>query len=145
VTNAIVDTSAIPAIVDEAYQEHLRIAEIIADRSVALVLSPLVVAEAEYMLYSRLGADAARRFASDIASEAYELAEWTAADHAAALEIMDQLGGPGDYIGVTNAANVVIADHYRTTDLLTLDQRQFRKLRPLWGAEYFTLLPYDHQ
>jgi uncharacterized protein len=95
--------------------------------------------------YQRDPGDLPRRFASDIASEAYELAEWTAADHAAALEIMDQLGGPRDYIGVTDAANVVITDHYRTTDLLTLDQRHFRTLRPLWDAEYFTLLTYDHQ
>jgi hypothetical protein len=29
------------------------------------------------------------------------------------------------------------------TRLLTLDQRHFRRLRPLWGADHFTLLPYD--
>jgi predicted nucleic acid-binding protein len=65
VTTVIVDTSAIPAIFDEAYQEHPRI-EIIADHSVALVLSPLVVTEADDMLYSRLGADAATRAAGKV-------------------------------------------------------------------------------
>jgi predicted nucleic acid-binding protein len=46
-------------------------------------------------------------------------------------------------VGVTDAVNVVLADRYRTTRLLTLDQRHFRRLRPLWGADYITLLPYD--
>jgi predicted nucleic acid-binding protein len=143
VTNIIVDTSAILALFDEAYPEHALIAELATGDSASLVVSPLVVAEADYMLFSRLGAAAARRFASDIASEAYELAEWNAADHATAVGVMDRFSDPRDYIGVTDAANVVLADHYRTTDLLTLDQRHFRKLRPLWGADHFILLPYD--
>jgi hypothetical protein len=40
-------------------------------------------------------------------------------------------------------SNVVLADRYRTTRLLTLDQRHLRVLRPLWGANAFTLLPFD--
>ena len=143
-TNVIVDTSAILALFDEAYPEHSQIAELATGGSASLVVSPLVVAEADYMLFSRLGDAAARRFANDIASEAYELAEWNAADHAIAVGVMDRFSEPRDYIGVTDAANVVLSDRYRTTDLLTLDQRHFRKLRPLWGADHFTLLPYDH-
>jgi hypothetical protein len=38
----------------------------------------MVIAEADYMLASRLGPRAACRFAADIASEAYDLAEWGA-------------------------------------------------------------------
>ena len=142
-TALIVDTSAILAIFDEAYREHQQIAEIIEETTASLVVSPLVVAETDYMLQSRLGTAAARRFAGDVASEAYELAEWRAADHATALTVMDRYGDQNDYIGVADAANVVLADTYRTTRLLTLDQRHFRALRPLWGADYFTILPYD--
>jgi predicted nucleic acid-binding protein len=47
------------------------------------------------------------------------------------------------YIGVADASNVVLADRHRTTRVLTLDQRHFRQLRPLWGADHFVLLPYD--
>jgi uncharacterized protein len=143
VTAIIVDTSAILAIFDEAYAEHSQIAKIIEQAPAPLVVSPLVVAEADDMLLSRLGSAAARRFAGDIASEAYELAEWSAADHAEALRVIDRYADPGDYLGVADAANVVLADTYRTTRLLTLDQRHFRVLRPLWGADYFIILPYD--
>ena len=78
-----------------------------------------------------------------MAAEAYELPEWTAADHAAALDVINQNSDDSNYIAITDAANVVLADRYRTTHLLTLDQRHFRQLRPLWGANHFTLLPYD--
>jgi uncharacterized protein len=139
----VVDTSAILASLDEAYAEHEAIAAILASETGPLVISPMVVAEADYMLYTRLGAAAARRFAADVAAEAYELAEWAADDHAVVLDVINRSSDDSNYIGVTDGANVVLADRYRTTRLLTLDQRHFGRLRPLWGADYFTLLPYD--
>lgn len=142
-TAIIVDTSAILAIFDEAYAEHQAIAKVVEDSSALLVVSPMVVAEADYMLASRLGPRAARMFASDMVSEAYELPEWSVADHAAALSVIERQGDDSDYLGIADASNVVLADRHRTTTILTLDQRHFRRLRPLWGADYFTLLPYD--
>lgn len=140
-TAIIVDTSAVLASLDEAYAEHAAIAAVLAKHDGPLIVSPMVVAEADYMLHSRLGPAAARRFAADVAAEAYELPEWTAVDHAAALDVITRYSD--DYIGVADASNVVLADRYRTTRLLTLDQRHFRKLRPLWGADHFALLPFD--
>jgi uncharacterized protein len=142
-TALVVDTSAILASLDEAYAEHEAIAAILATETGPLVISPMVVAEADYMLYTGLGAAAARRFAADVAAEAYELPEWAADDHATALDVINRTSDDINYIGVTDAANVVLADRYRTTRMLTLDQRHFRRLRPLWGADYFTLLPHD--
>jgi predicted nucleic acid-binding protein len=78
-----------------------------------------------------------------VAVEAYELAEWTAADQAVALDAINRNSDDSNYIGIADASNVILADRYRTTRLLTLDQRHFRRLRPLWGADHFTLLPYD--
>ncbi len=142
-TAIIVDTSAILAIFDEAYTEHRAIAKVVADTSTLLVVSPMVVAEADYMLAARLGPRAARQFAGDVVSEAYDLAEWSSADHADALSVIERQGDDGDYLGIADASNVVLADRHRTTTILTLDQRHFRRLRPLWGADHFTLLPYD--
>lgn len=140
---AIVDTSAILALFDQDYAEHAALARIIASAEWVPVVSPFIVAETDYMLYSRLGAEAAQRFALDVATGAYELAEWTAEDHAAALGITRKFGRGKDYIGIADASNVVVADHFRTTTLLTLDQRHFRTLEPLWGAAAFRILPYD--
>lgn len=140
---AIVDTSAILALFDETYAEHAALAMFVAATDGPLVVSPMIVAEADYMLQTRLGIDAARQFAADVAAEAYELAEWTSSDHASAITVIDRFSGDKDYIGVADASNVVLADRHRTTTVLTLDQRHFRNLRPLWGAPHFTLLPYD--
>ncbi|MFI6775941.1 PIN domain-containing protein [Nocardia sp. NPDC050412] len=142
-TAFIVDTSAVLAAFDEAYPEQPAIARILEEADDLLVVSPLIVAEADYMLSSRLGADAARAFGQDVVTGAYELAEWTAEDHAVALAITRKFDGPKDYIGIADASNVVLADRYRTTSIVTLDQRHFRQLRPLWGSDHFTLLPYD--
>jgi predicted nucleic acid-binding protein len=143
VTAIVIDTSAILAIFDESYAEHPAIARILEKTEDVLVISPLVAAEADYMLASRLGPRAARWFAADIASEAYDLAEWTSSDHAAALAVIGRQGDDSDYPGIADASNVVLADRHRTTTILTLDQRHFRRLRPLWGAGHFTVLPYD--
>lgn len=137
----IVDTSAILAVFDESYAEHQALKRIIEESDDRLVLSPMIVAEADYMLYSRLGSRAARDFATDVASGAYELSAWTANHHASALAVTAKYHG--DYIGVADASNVVIADRERTNRIMTLDQRHFRTLSPLWGFEHFTLLPYD--
>jgi predicted nucleic acid-binding protein len=142
-TAIIVDTSAVIASLDEAYAEHKAIAALVAAGDGPLVVSPMVAAESDYMLFSRLGAAAARQFAADVAAEAYELPEWTASDHAAALDVINRNSDDADYLGIADAANVVLADRFRTTRLLTLDQRHFRRLRPLWGADHFSLLPYD--
>ncbi len=43
---------------------------------------------------------------------------------------------------MADASVAVIAAKARTTNLLTLDERHFRCIRPLWG-EVFSLLPAD--
>ncbi|WP_067471218.1 PIN domain-containing protein [Nocardia amamiensis] len=142
-TVLVVDTSAILAAFDESYPEHTDIARILTSHNDLLVVSPLIAAEADYMLAARLGTRAARDFARDIATGAYELAEWTSEDHGEALELTRRFGNLKDYIGIADASNVILADRYRTTTIVTLDQRHFRRLVPLWGAAAFTLLPYD--
>lgn len=127
---------------DEAYPEHAPLTEIANATTGLLVVSPLIVAESDYMLATRLGPAAARQFAEDVSVGAYELAEWTQDYHAAALAIVSGFGDD-DYIGMADASIVVLADRYRTTNVMTLDQRHFRKLKPLWGVSHFTLLPFD--
>ncbi|MFI5716164.1 PIN domain-containing protein [Nocardia sp. NPDC051750] len=46
-------------------------------------------------------------------------------------------------LDLADAVNVALAAEFRTTDMLTLDRRDFRAIRPLVGAEAFRLLPDD--
>jgi hypothetical protein len=45
-------------------------------------------------------------------------------------------------LGLADASVAVIAAKARTTRILTLDERHFRSVRPLWGKT-FDLLPAD--
>ncbi|WP_161605947.1 PIN domain-containing protein [Microlunatus speluncae] len=140
---AIVDTSAILAIFDADYGEHAALGAIVESAEFLPVVSPFIVAETDYLLSTTFGAAAARRFAMDVVTGAYELGEWNADDHAAALAITERFGSGKDYLGIADASNVVLADRFRTTTVITLDQRHFRNLEPLWGADAFRILPYD--
>jgi predicted nucleic acid-binding protein len=44
--------------------------------------------------------------------------------------------------GIADASNVVLAERYGTRDILTTDQRDFRRIK-LPGGQYFRILPYD--
>jgi len=139
---AIVDSSAVIALLDEDADEHEAVAAVVERFEGRLVVSPFVVAELDYMLSQKLSIAAVNKFNDDVALGAYELASWEASDHAEALQVVRSFPGD-DYIGVTDASNVVLADRYRTSLIMTLDQRHFRKLQPIWGPDYFTLLPFD--
>ncbi|GAA2283631.1 type II toxin-antitoxin system toxin ribonuclease C26 [Glycomyces scopariae] len=138
------DSSAVIALLDESADEHDAVAAAVRSFEGALVVSPFVVAELDFMLVRRLGRRAVEQFNLDVALGSYELAGWTPADHAEAMHVTRAFEGD-DYIGVADASNVVLADRYRTSVMFTLDQRHFRKLQPIWGPDYFTLLPYDSE
>jgi predicted nucleic acid-binding protein len=45
-------------------------------------------------------------------------------------------------LGITDASLVVLAARYETRDVLTFDERHFRKVTPIQGGS-FRLLPLD--
>ncbi len=50
-----------------------------------------------------------------------------------------------DYLpgfGIADASNVVLAERSGTQDILTTDQRDFRRIK-LPGGRYLRILPYD--
>ena len=86
----VVDTSGILASKDESHPDHAAVAEIVADCDEELLLSPFVLAEADYMLASRLGHTAARELLDDVEAEAYQLVEFGPGDVASANGIIDR-------------------------------------------------------
>lgn len=71
---------------------------------------------------------------------AYELARFSGDDLAHAQDVIVRYRDLG--IGLADASIVVLAAHFGTKRVLTLDERHFRALRPLDGG-YFELLPAD--
>lgn len=139
-TPVIIDTSGILVLLDEDHPDHARLASQVRSQQWELVVSPLVIAEADYMIATRLGTAAATEFANDVVAGAYKLASWSTDDHSAAVAVSSHYH---DYIGLADAANVVLAARFRTDLIVTLDYRHFRALRPLGPGKSFTLIPAD--
>ena len=137
----VVDTSGVLAARDEDHPAHTLVARFLTETTSRLLLSPLVLAECDYMLATRLAPAAAREFRHEVVSGVYELVDFDTGDAAAAGGIMDRYADLR--IGLSDASLAIIAARHQTTRLLTLDYRHFRTVAPLWGAPAFTLLPED--
>lgn len=137
----VVDTSGVLAAKDEDQPQHAAVARALTATTEELLLSPFVLAECDYMLSTRLGAVAAREFLGEVVAGAYQLVDFDAGDVAAAGGVVDRYEDL--LVGLADASLVVVAARFQTTRILTLDERHFRTLAPLWGAAAFTLLPAD--
>lgn len=136
----ILDTSGVYAFKDESADEHSAVVQAIESDPGPFILSPFVLAELDYLVSERLGQRVEREVLEDVASGAYELAEFGPDDVVTAMELIDRYADLK--LGLSDASVAVLAARHRTTRLLTLDERDFRPMRPLYGTA-FTLLPAD--
>ncbi|RBO90903.1 PIN domain-containing protein [Nocardia puris] len=142
----IADTSAIIAAYDRAADLHDRARDLLAT-SVAVV-SPMVLDEIDHLLIARFGKD--RRIADLVLDDLLTSAEEGAVlipavdrdDVRVAQKVIGQYRGLR--LDLADAVNVVLAERYLTNDILTLDEKDFRALRPLTPAHNaFRLLLQD--
>jgi uncharacterized protein len=136
----VLDTSGTLAALDGESRQHAAARAALESDPGPFLLSPLVMAELDYMLSTRVGARAELSFLRQVAAGAYQLAPLTSDDVEVAADIVERYASLG--LGVTDASVVVIAARARTTRILTLDERHFRAVRPLRGRS-FRLLPAD--
>jgi uncharacterized protein len=136
----ILDTSGVYAFKDESADEHAAVVRAIESDPGPFILSPFVLAELDYLVSERLGQQVERQVLEDVASGAYELAEFSPDDVVTAMELIDRYADLK--ISLSDASVAVLAARHRTTRLLTLDERDFRPMCPLYGTA-FTLLPAD--
>jgi uncharacterized protein len=136
----ICDTGGLLAFFDQSERANEAVMAAVDAARPPLVVSPFVVAELDYLLRRRAGQPTARLAAAELASGAYDIPHVAAGDLARALEIDTRYADLG--IGLTDASLVVLAARYGTRDLLTFDERVFRKITPIQGGE-FRLLPLD--
>jgi uncharacterized protein len=136
----ICDTSGLVAAYSTADHRRDRIADLLSSEPDALILSPFVLAELDYLIATRAGVQHELRVLSDVAAGVYTLADFGPADVAQAAELVERYEDMR--IGLADASLVVLAARYDTARLLTLDEKHFRAIRPLRG-DAFTILPAD--
>lgn len=137
-TNVVVDTSALLAYFDASEPDHVAVGGVLDATTDRLVVSPYVVAELDYLLATRHGVDAELVVLDELIGGAWELAQFDAADLQQARALIAKYRD--QEIGAADASNVVLADRYGTTTIVTLDRRHFSVLRPLRGGQ-FSVLP----
>ncbi|MGF1242188.1 PIN domain-containing protein [Streptomyces sp. NPDC004684] len=143
---AIADTNALYRLLDPRLSGHEAHKKALGSIS-HLIISPMVLAELDYLIAARAGAEkavvAARFVERNVATRRFEVpsvSDQLSAAIAVAEGYRDADGGKG--VGLTDAMNVALAATYRTEAMFTSDSH-FRMIRPLTGHKAFRLLPED--
>jgi len=138
----ICDTSGLIAAYDEREPEGPAVRELLDTDAGALIVSPFVLAEVDYMIMSRSGAAAELVLLNDLADGVYQVAEFTALD---AERVEKMARRYADLrLGIADAHTMCLThpDRYGTKRILTFDHRHFRAVKPPQGG-VFTILPAD--
>lgn len=135
----ILDAGPLIAAVDQADPLHARVAALLLSLRETIIVSPFVLAEADYIVSRRNGTAAELAMLRGVAND-MTLEMISPADLITCAQIV-QVHAQMD-IGLADASLIVIAARHRTTRIATFDLRHFRALRSLQG-EPFVLLPWD--
>ncbi|HEV3313143.1 MAG TPA: PIN domain-containing protein [Chloroflexota bacterium] len=136
----VVDTSVIVAFMKASDAAHANVSAWIDAERQELGTTPLIVSEADHLVFKLGGRNAAAALRADLAIGAYVL-EWWPEAIGAAMRIADRYANLR--VSLADASLVALADRVATIEIATLDERHFRVLRPLSGGDAFRLLPRD--
>ena len=132
----VVDTGPLYAVVDEDDADHARCRAILEDPQYRFVVPALVVAEATYLVGSRLGGKIEAQFLRGI--EAMDIEAPVPKDWRRIAELVERYA---DFpLGGADASVVALAERLGAASIVTLDVRHFSAVRPRRGKA-FHLLP----
>ncbi|NCS12357.1 MAG: PIN domain-containing protein [Microcystis aeruginosa G13-09] len=135
---AILDTSFLFALTDQGDRNHQRVLAIAQSVNEPLVLPVVVLPESCYLIASRLGHQAMRRFVSSMTPDTVQVEPVIPEDLLRVHEILEQYAD--NQLDFTDAAIVAIAERLAITRVYTLDRRDFSIIRPS-HCDYFELFP----
>jgi predicted nucleic acid-binding protein len=136
----LLDAGALYAQADRADPQHQAVVDSLRAEPGPLVSSQIAVAEADYLILTRLGVEVELAFLQDLAAGTFVAECLSREELGLALDVARRYRSLE--LGVADAALVVLAHRYKTQRLLTFDERAFRTVIPLQGGA-FTLLPTD--
>lgn len=132
----VVDTGPLYAVVDEDDGDHARCRAVLEQAEHRLIIPTLVIAEATYLIGTRLGPDIEAQFLRSLARvhvEGPTPDDWP--------RIADLVTQYGDFpLGGADASIVALAERLDIDTIVTLDDRHFRAVRPR-HRKAFSLLP----
>lgn len=136
----LIDAAPLVAIADPREPLREMIRDILTDSPDPLVIPAQVTAEIDYLLGERFGHRARRAFLRDLAAGRFVVPTLDREEYATIVELEGRYEDLAP--GLADCALVTLARRYRTTRLLTFDERHFRAMAPLQGGA-FVILPAD--
>ncbi|MBI2864495.1 MAG: PIN domain-containing protein [Chloroflexi bacterium] len=133
---AVVDTGPLYAAVDADDQDHTRCLQALEAPALRLFIPALVVAEATYLIGSRLGPKVEGAFLSSLAT--FDVEAPSPTDWPRIAELVEKYA---DFpLGGTDASVIALAERLGTDVIITLDRRHFGAIRPAHSLAW-RLLP----
>ena len=136
--NYLIDSGFLYSSLNKAEQSHAHVARGAASLTGRMLLPVPAIAEVAYLLRRDLGAPAVANFIGRLPHSGLILENPLAEDYQRAADIMRQYADAK--LDFVDALIVALAERLNITRLLTLDQRDFRIIRPRHCAA-FELLP----
>jgi predicted nucleic acid-binding protein len=137
----VIDAAPLVALADADEPRRDAILRTMGDERGSLVLPAPVAAEADYLLGQRFGDAARRAFLADLADGRFTAPCLEREDYATVVALDARYADLG--LGLADCSLIVLAHRYRTTRILSFDERHLRAVAPLGGEGAFTLLPAD--
>jgi predicted nucleic acid-binding protein len=137
----VVDTGPLVAAAIANDDHHHTCVELFTGAHLAgrrLVVSPLVVAEVCYLLEREAGSHVEAEFLRSLRDQDFALEQLTRNDLDRMAELVDTYADLP--LGATDASVIALAERVRTSDVATLDRRDFSVVRPR-NVGPLTLLP----
>jgi predicted nucleic acid-binding protein len=131
---------ALYAQADRADPHYADVVEILQAERGPLIASAIGVAEADYLILTRLGVDVELAFLEDLAEGTFQVECLNRTELGTTLSVARRYRDLE--LGLADASLVVLAHRFQTRRLVTCDERAFRSVTPLQGGS-FTLLPAD--
>jgi predicted nucleic acid-binding protein len=132
----LVDTGVLYALADRDDAWHRRSVDLLRRSRERLLAPASVIPEVAYLVHTRLGSAAERRFIRSVADRELAIEPLADVDWERALELM----GDYDALGFVDASVIAIAERLRVARIATTDRRHFGIVRPRHRAA-FELVP----
>lgn len=135
--SVVVDTGVFVSAADTDEPRHVDCASVLTSHSGQLVTSAAVVAETAWLIEDRLGPAAEARFLTMVINHV-RVVDLTKAAYQRCIELIDRYADMG--LGLVDASIVAIAERLGQTTIATLNERDFRVVRPA-HCDAFELVP----
>lgn len=136
----VADSGGIYGLYDRRDSSHRRLRAALERERDQIVIPSVVLGDIDYLLRVRLGARALLQFLSDVDGGAFVLEAVTSGDLRRCAELLVKYSDLD--LGLCDAAVVAVAERLGANQILTVDERDFRAIRPARGKS-FRLLPAD--